>query len=118
MIAVPFFIFLSLSPHHRPLLFTVFLFKFKNNRSCLFPPVFVSFRPLLDGGRPSLSLFTFLIFSLFPFRPRLHFLRSFEPRRPSLCNIINTAKFTSVYIHHAREEARNRALSHEHGSIG
>lgn len=69
--------------------------------------------PLLDGGRPrplSLSLSSVFYFSLslFPFHPRLHFLRPFEPRRPSLCNIINTAKFTSVYIHHAPRVQHSR----------
>lgn len=108
---MPFFSFsLSfLTPHRRPLLFTiVFLFKFKNNRSpSLSPPVFISFA--LSWGVLFLSFSSFFYFlSLFPFHPRLHFLRPFQPRRPSLCNIINTAKFTSVYIHHAPRVQHSR----------
>lgn len=66
MIAVPFFSFSlsSLTPHRRPLLFTiVFLFKFKNNRfPSLSPPVFISFA--LSWGVLFLSFSSFFLFSL------------------------------------------------------
>lgn len=79
----------------------------------LFAPVFISFTLFWTVVVRALSLslssvFLFLSLSLFPFHPRLHFLRPFEPRRPSLCNIINTAKFTSVYIHHAPRVQHSR----------
>lgn len=112
MIAVPFFSF-SLSPLS---LLTIVLSSSPSS-SCLSskttdpPPSPRQFSFHLPSlGASSFSLFLhFFLFSLsLSLHPRLHFLRPFQPRRPSLCNIINTAKFTSVYIHHAPRVQHSR----------
>lgn len=123
---MPFFSFSlsSLTPHHRPLLFTiVFLFKFKNNRfPSLSPPVFISFA--LSWGVLFLSFSSFFfIFSLsFPSIRDCTFSARFnldDPHSAILSTLPSSLLFTFTTLHESstREEARNRALSHEHGSI-
>lgn len=123
---MPFFSFSlsSLTPHRRPLLFTiVFLFKFKNNRSpSLSPPVFISFA--LSWGVLFLSFSSFFfIFSLsFPSIRDCTFSARFnldDPHSAILSTLPSSLLFTFTTLHESntREKARNRALSHEHGSI-
>lgn len=123
---MPFFSFSlsSLTPHRRPLLFTiVFLFKFKNNRfPSLSPPVFISFA--LSWGVLFLSFSSFFfIFSLsFPSIRDCTFSARFnldDPHSAILSTLPSSLLFTFTTLHESntREEARNRALSHEHGSI-
>lgn len=127
MIAVPFFSF-SLSP----LSFLTVVLSSSPSSSCLSskttdpppsPRQFSFHLPSLGASSFSLFLHFFYFFSLsFPSIRDCTFSARFnldDPHSAILSTLPSSLLFTFTTLHESntREEARNRALSHEHGSI-